>query len=298
VRNYLSTLIEIKVPDIGDVSDAEIIEIPVSIGDSIEVEDTLIVLETDKATMDVPSPSSGVITKIMCNLGDKVAQDSMILMLEEVSTAETPIPQVNEETLGREPSVSKEPSVNKEPSATSEVEKKSEPPVPDYPALHEVTRKGLVYASPAIRRYARELGADLGSVTGTGTKGRILKEDVRQFIKYELSRPKANANTNAYNMPEMPKIDFGKFGDTESVPLSRIQKVSSVNLHRNWMTIPHVTQQDEADITEMDAFRKSMKEEAVAEGVRLTPLAFMMKAVVASLKAYPRFNASLAYYKR
>ena len=394
----MSTQIEITVPDIGDVTDAEIIEIPVSVGDSIEKEDTLIILETDKATMDVPSPQAGVVTNIVCQIGDKVSQDSLILTIDTVAedeTAEPAVPEpiveaevvevhtaeelpaanittenveaftiqdVNLPDIGESDAVdvielsvqvgdtveketplivletdkatmeipspfagkvislrvsagdkvsngaliatietANEIETSVEPAAVAELvpnpvpaPANDKPPVPDHPAIQGTSRKGLVYASPAIRRFARELGADLSGVKGTGTKGRILKEDVRQFVKYELSRPKATGNTCAFNLPKVPKNDFTKFGETESVPLSRIQKVSSVNLHRNWMTIPHVTQQDEADITEMDAFRKSMKVEAAAEGVRLTPLAFMMKAVVASLKAYPRFNSSLA----
>jgi pyruvate dehydrogenase E2 component (dihydrolipoamide acetyltransferase) len=152
----------------------------------------------------------------------------------------------------------------------------------------------VVHASPAVRRFARELGVDLTRVRGSGPKGRILKDDVQAYVKDELARPKATAATGAFAMPELPQIDHSKFGTVEQVPLTRIQKVSSVNLHRNWITIPHVTQHDEADITELEAFRKSMKDEAAREGVRLTPLAFMMKAVVCSLKAFPTFNASLA----
>jgi len=301
----LSTLIEIKIPDIGDVTDAEVIEIPITVGDRIEKEDTLIVLETDKASMDVPSPSAGVVNKILCHLGDKVSEGSVILMLEQAAETKAVEPEAEAEP---EPETKSEPTAEPKPEPTAEPEPAKEqsrviettetatqpPPVPDYPALHEATRKGLVYASPAIRRFARELGTDLSTVNGTGTKGRILKEDVQQYVKYELSRPKANGNTCAFNLPKVPKNDFSKFGETESVPLSRIQKISSVNLHRNWMTIPHVTQQDEVDITELEAFRKSMQAEAATEGLRLTLLAFMMKAVVVSLKAFPRFNASLA----
>ena len=293
----MSTLIEIKIPDIGDVTDAEIIEIPIAVGDHIDKEDTLIVLETDKASMDVPSPSSGVVKKLLCKIGDKVSQDSLILLLDQVADGVTAAAEPKSE---QEPKI--EPELQPETTPVAEPISNIEaielpvqaPPVPDYPALHEATRKGMIYASPAIRRFARELGTDLSSVSGTGAKGRILKEDVQQFVKYELSRPKANGNTCAFNLPKVPKNDFSKFGETEAVPLSRIQKISSVNLHRNWMTIPHVTQHDEADITELEAFRKSMKDEAAAEGIRLTALTFMMKAVVASLKAYPRFNSSLA----
>ncbi len=289
----MANLIEVKVPDIGDVSDAEIIEISVSIGDSIAVEDTLIVLETEKATMDVPSSISGRVEELVCKLGDKVTQGSVILKLssssgEENESAELDEPDKSETELPDKP-IENKPVPEQEFHGKEE----SQPPVADHPALHESVPTGLVYASPAIRRFARELGVDLTVVTGSGTKGRILKDDVRQHVKNRLSK-QSTASSGAIDIAVMPTIDFNKFGATETVVLTKIQKFSSTNLHRNWVTIPHVTQNDDADITEMEAFRKSVKDEALAEGIRLTPLTFMMKAVVASLKAFPRFNASLA----
>jgi len=289
----LANLIEVKVPDIGDVSDAEIIEISVSVGDSIDVEDTLIVLETEKATMDVPSSISGIVKEIVCKSGDKVTEGSVILKLA-ASSVEEKQSEEQDEPQELEPEVPKQlaDSVNvTEQKVLSREEEQST--IADHPALHESVPAGKVYASPAIRRFARELGVDLSVMSGSGIKGRILKEDVRQHVKKRLSK-QSTASTGTLNIAALPNIDFNKFGDTETIALTKIQKFSSTNLHRNWVTIPHVTQNEDADITEMDAFRKSVKDEALSEGVRLTPLTFMMKAVVASLKVFPRFNASLS----
>ena len=274
---------EVKVPDIGEHSGVEVIEIIAHPGDSIEKEDTLIVLETEKATMDVPSPIAGKVVGINVVVGDKVSMGDVIGTLETL---------VSVESKPAEPAkVAESISAPKSESAPAS----SEPPVPSHPAMNQPTRKGLVHASPAVRRFARELGADLTQVSGSGNKGRILKSDVQSFVKYELSRPKATAaNSGAMPTSQRETPDFSKFGEIESKPLSRIQKVSSVNLHQNWVSIPHVTQHDEADITELENFRKGMKAEAAAEDVKLTLLAFIMKAVVSSLKAFPTFNASLA----
>lgn len=265
------------VPDIGDVQDVAVIEVLVKEGDVVAADDPILTLESEKATMEMPSPLAGKIVKLSVQVGDKVNSGDVIGEIETTDTPAEAAPTVVEQT----PSSPVSPRVPK-------------PPVPERPALHQPTRKGVVHASPAVRRFARELGVDLTRVQGTGPKGRIVKEDVQRFVKEELARPKATATTGGFAMPEMPKVDHSKFGEIEQVPLSRIQKVSSVNLHRNWITIPHVTQHDEADITELEAFRQSMKAEAAKEGIRLTPLAFIMKAVVCSLKAFPTFNASLA----
>jgi len=277
----------LEVPDIGDVSDVDVIEVLIQPGDQISKDQGLIVLETDKATMEVPSPVAGEIKDVKVKVGDKVSQGSLIgHILTEPQGAE-------------KSSASPEPKITEEkplaPSLMAPTPTKKKAPVPDHPALQKRPVEGkLIHASPAVRRFARELGADLSKVTGTGPKGRILKEDVQNFIKFELSRPKATASTGAFAMPEMPEIDHAKWGSIETQSLTRIQKISSVNLHRNWVTIPHVTQHEDADITELEAFRKSLKDEAAKEGIRLTPLAFVMKAVVHSLKAFPKFNASLA----
>lgn len=276
----------IIVPDIGDASDVDVIEVSVQAGDSIDKDDSLIVLETEKATMEVPSPSAGTIVSMSVKVGDKVSQGDQIGVIKTVSSKPA-----------KAKSQASKPEKKAEPKSTQDAPKQTDTPKPapvsDYPVQTPQEGK-LVHASPAVRRLAREFGVDLGKVKGTGPKSRVMKEDVQSFIKFELSRPKATASSGAVGTPDLPEIDFSKFGEVEQKPLSRIQKISSVNLHRNWTMIPHVTQHEDADITDLDAFRKSMKEEAAKEGIRLTPLAFIMKALVASLKAFPTFNASLA----
>lgn len=274
------------VPDIGDASDVDVIEVSVQAGDSVEKDDSLIVLETEKATMEVPSPSAGTIVSMSVKVGDKVSQGDQIGVIKTVSSKPA-----------KAKSDQSKPEKKAEAKPAQDAPKQAEAPKPapvsDYPV--QAPKEGkLVHASPAVRRLAREFGADLTKVKGTGPKSRIMKEDVQSYIKFELSRPKATASSGAVGTPDLPEIDFSKFGEVEQKPLSRIQKISSVNLHRNWTMIPHVTQHEDADITDLDAFRKSMKDEAAKEGVRLTPLAFIMKALVASLKAFPTFNASLA----
>lgn len=270
------------VPDIGDSSDVDVIEVTVQAGDSVEKDDSLIVLETEKATMEVPSPSAGTIVSMSVKVGDKVSQGDQIGVIKTTATQST-------KPKKQQPADESKPSQE----APKQADTPKPAPVSDYPV--QAPKEGkLVHASPAVRRLAREFGADLSKVKGTGPKSRIMKEDVQSYIKFELSRPKATASSGAVGTPDLPEIDFSKFGEVEQKPLSRIQKISSVNLHRNWTMIPHVTQHEDADITDLDAFRKSMKDEAAKEGVRLTPLAFIMKALVASLKAFPTFNASLA----
>ena len=277
------------VPDIGDASDVDVIEVLVTEGDSVAEEDGLITLETDKATMDVPAPQSGVVKALKIKVGDKVSAGSLVLTLEVQGA--TPAPSAP----------AAEPPAPKAAEATPAPAPKA-PPVPHHPSAGEKKPSGKVHASPSVRRLAREFGVDLTHVNGTGSKGRILKEDVQSYVKYELSRPKmtpgANVSAGGGGLQVLapPKVDFSKFGEVEEVPLTRIQKISGPNLHRNWVTIPHVTQFEEADITDLEIFRK--EQNAVAEkrklGVKITPLVFMMKAVADALKAYPVFNTSLS----
>lgn len=289
-----SAEIEVKVPDIGGAENVDIIDILVEVGEKIEKEAGLITLETDKATMDVPAPEDGVVKSISVSVGDKVSEGSLVLMLETTSSA--PAPKAESQS---------EPVPKKEAKPAPAAEKAPEPkraPVPHHPSAGEVKSGGNIYASPAVRRLAREFGVDLGQVKGTGRKARILKEDVQSYVKYELSRPKMTAGSSVASgsgglqVIAPPKVDFTKFGEVEEIPLTRIQKISGPNLHRNWVTIPHVTQFDEADITEMEAFRKSQN--AVSEkkklGIKITPLVFMMKAVADALRTYPVFNSSLS----
>lgn len=283
--------VDIQVPDIGDAAEVDVIEVLIKEGDSVEKEQGLIVLETDKATMEVPSSAAGTVSKVTVKVGDKVSQGDVIgQMTQSGGTVAKPADKKTS-TASQPASVA---ATHAAPSAPNPESMNRGAPVPDHPHMKKKKSDGFVHASPSVRRFARELGADLTQVTGSGNKSRILKEDVQKFIKFELSRPKATASTGAFAMPEMPEVDHAKWGDVESQPLTRIQKISSVNLHRNWITIPHVTQHENADITELDAFRKSMKDEALKDGIRLTPLAFIMKALVHTLKAFPKFNASLA----
>lgn len=281
--------IEVKVPDIGDATDVDVIDVLVKEGDTINAEDGLITLETDKATMDVPAPKGGVVTKMLVKQGDKVSMGSPVLMLKVQGAAK---PAAAAAAPAPAPVVS-------EPQADS---KPKPPPVPHHPSAGEKTSSGKAHASPSVRRLAREFGVDLSQVSATGPKGRVLKEDIQSYVKYELSRPKATASSSVASgngglqVIAPPKVDFAKFGEVEEIPLTRIQKISGPNLHRNWVTIPHVTQFEEADITDMEAFRK--EQNVVAEkrklGFKITPLVFMMKAVADALKAYPTFNSSLS----
>ncbi|WP_076416739.1 pyruvate dehydrogenase complex dihydrolipoyllysine-residue acetyltransferase [Shewanella sp. UCD-KL12] len=285
----VSAVQEIAVPDIGDAADVDVIEVLVAVGDELTLDQGLITLETDKATMEVPAPVAGKLVGLTVKVGDKVSQGSVIATIETVSAAPVAAPA----SVASAPA----PAVAA-PSAPAA----SKPPVPHHPSAGSQPKTGAVHASPAVRRLAREFGADLTLVKGTGRKGRILKEDVQAFIKYELSRPKASAATavaggaGGLNVIAAPKVDFAKFGEVEEVPLSRIQKISGPNLHRNWVTIPHVTQFDEADITELEAFRKDQNAVAAKKKAdyKITPLVFMMKAVAKALAEFPVFNSSLS----
>jgi len=282
---------EVTVPDIGDFPEVEVIEILVAVGDEIEQEDSLISLESDKATMEIPAPFGGVVKELKISVGDKVSEGALIMMVESPeggAVSETPIESPTEPSVdsgaGQGQDAATAPS---SAAATPAQTQTAAPAAPITPATG-----GKAHASPAIRRFARELGVVLSQVGGTGPKGRILKEDVKQFVKAALSGGAAPQAAGSA-IPEITLPDFSKFGETESQPLSRIKKISGKHLHACWLNIPHVTQFDEADITRLEEFRQSNKEEAEKRGVRLTPLVFIMKAVVAALKEFPQFNASL-----
>ena len=280
----------VAVPDIGDAKNVDVIEIAVKVGDSVNKDDTLIVVEGEKATMDVPSPVSGVVESIALKVGDKVSQGSVIGVITVAGGAATaPVPATAPSVAASAPSAATSTVTSAMPAISGD----RAAPVPDYPYERRPAGEKIVHASPAIRRFARELGVDMAKVNATGPKGRVMKEDIQSFVKFELNRPKPVASSGA-GMPELPTIDFSKWGEVETKQLTRIQKVSSVNLHRNWLTIPHVTQHEDADVTEMEAFRQSLKDEAEKRGIKLTPLVFVMKAVVNTLQAFPSFNASLA----
>jgi pyruvate dehydrogenase E2 component (dihydrolipoamide acetyltransferase) len=273
---------KILVPDIGDYKDVAIIEVMVKAGDKIDAEDNLVTIETDKAAMDVPSPFAGVVKEMKLKVGDTVSQGSLILLLE--SSGDTAQP---------EAVVSDTPAPATEPVAAKSTETKPATPVvqtQEIPVVASSVSTGSAHASPAIRRFARELGVDLTQVKGGGAKGRVTKDDVQQFVKQSLAQPRGG---DGLQVLAMPVVDFAKFGEIETKPLSRIHKISGANLHRNWVTIPHVTQFDEADTSEMEAFRKQLNVEYVKKNIKITPLAFMLKAVAIALKDFPDFNASL-----
>ena len=286
----VSEIIDIIVPDIGEDGEVEIIDVLVNVGDVIEVEDGLITLETDKATMDVPSSHAGTVKEVFVSVGGKVKQGSIVIKLETSSGA--PVEVVSAPVVEK---VAEAPKAKPAPAAKSA-------PVPHHPQAGKVASKGSIYTSPSIRRIAREFGVDLTLVKGTGNKGRILKEDVQSYVKYELSRPKANAGSSVsageggLQVVSAKAIDFSKFGEIETKALTRIQKISGPFLHRNWVTIPHVTQFDEADITNVEAFRK--EQNVICEkkklGFKITPLVFILKAAADALREFPTFNSSLS----
>ncbi|RUO34080.1 dihydrolipoyllysine-residue acetyltransferase [Aliidiomarina soli] len=314
-----SEVIDVEVPDIGEDGEVEVIEVLIKEGDTVEAEDGLITLETDKATMDVPCPQGGTVKEVLVKEGDKVKQGSLVIKLEVKGSGSSDSGSGDSKAKSDSSSAS---SSSKSSTEDSKEDKKSsnedkdsgksegksethssrsrKPPVPDHPLGRKGQSDGIVHASPSVRRVAREFGVDLSQVKGSGPKDRILKEDVQQFVKYELSRPKASAapgtgGEGGLQVIAQPKVDFEKFGEVEKVQMSRIQRISGPNLHRNWVTIPHVTQFDEADITELESFRKSENEyqAKIKSGMKFTPLVFIMKACAQALREYPVFNSSL-----
>lgn len=274
---------EVLVPDIGSYSNVDIIEISVAPGDVIKAETTLITLETEKATLDVPAPFGGVVKTLHVKVGDKVSEGSLIVTVE---------------AEGEE---KKEEQVKKE--VVTENNKKTAPSAPILPNIPPsspskgwVTNGGVIHAGPGVRRFARELGADLTRIGASGPKNRILKSDVQAYVKQMLTQIQSGSfagGGSGFSVAPWPQVDFAKFGEISKEPLSRIKKLSGSFLHRNWVMVPHITQFDEADITELEQFRQGQQGLAEAQGVKLTPLVFIMKAVVATLKEFPWFNASL-----
>jgi len=280
----MADLIEIKVPDIGDFDAVEIIEVLVAVGDSVEENQDIITLESDKAAMEIPSPCAGVIKELKVSIGDKVKQGDVIALAEASSVGASDKP-VTEQAKPEVETV----------AVVAEVIKKEVSPTPELVEMAPFApdnNAGVkhAHASPSVRQFARELGVTLSSVAGSGVKGRITKEDIQNFVKQKINTPAAGGSA----IPPVPVVNFEKFGDIENVELSRIKKISGKHLHACWLNIPHVTQFDEADITELEQFRKENKESAAKQGVNLTPLVFIMKAVVASLRKFPELNSSLS----
>lgn len=278
-------LVEIKVPDLGEDSDVEIIEILVAVGDEIKKEDGLITLETDKAAMDVPSPLEGVVKAIKVKIGDNVSQGSVILDLETTASQSAPAKLV-EPTEKVSSASAQTASVAEKPQSTSSTTQQS--------AVAAVTnRGGEIYAGPAVRKLSRELGVDLAKVAGSGFKGRIVKEDLEAYVKGIMQNGAASASTSGGGLPGIEDIDFSKFGEIEEVERSKLHKVVARNMSRNWLNVPHVTQFDEADVTELEDFRQAQKTLAEKKGIKLTPLPFIVKACAHALNEYPQFNVSL-----
>jgi pyruvate dehydrogenase E2 component (dihydrolipoamide acetyltransferase) len=277
----------VPVPDIGDFKEVEVIEVLVKPGDSVTKEQSLITLESDKATMEIPSPSAGVVKEIRIKVGDKVSKGAAILVLDSKEAAAAPQPAQPARAEAPRQAPAAVPAPTREPTTR---------PVPREPRDETVVKP---HASPSVRKFARELGVELTRVSGSGPKGRILHADVQAFVKGVLQKAPRPAEKGGqggalpFNLPAWPEVDFAKFGPIESKPLARIQKLSGPYLHRNWISIPHVTQFDEADITDLEAFRKAQTVETEKKGFKLTMLAFMIKACVTALKQYPQFNSSL-----
>jgi pyruvate dehydrogenase E2 component (dihydrolipoamide acetyltransferase) len=304
----------ITLPDVGDFKDIEIIEILIAVGDDIEAEQSIIVLESDKATMEIPSPFAGKVESIIVKVGDKLNLGDPIATM---SGAAAKADDAGDSSPKDEPAPV-EPQSEPEPDQEAASGPDSQPPAAEPAALSAAKTDAIpgktlrphpgaggaelasasskmIHASPSIRRYARELGVSLEQVIGSGPKGRIVKSDVKAFVKTAMSgaAPGAPAAGGGISISAMPEIDHSRFGEIETVALSRIQKISGAHLHRSWVTVPHVTQFDEADITDLEMFRKSLAKDAEKKGVRLTPLIFLMKAVVTAMQEYPNFNASL-----
>jgi pyruvate dehydrogenase E2 component (dihydrolipoamide acetyltransferase) len=281
--------ITLTVPDIGDFTDVEIIEILVKEGDSVALEDSLITLETDKATMDIPASEAGTIKGMLVKVGDRVNEGDAIAKIDSSGSPTVESQPAEPTPAAAEPVVS-EPAPVADTPIPKEPPPRQQSPRPSPTAKINEDTFSAAHASPSVRKFARELGADLGMVTGTGRKGRITKEDVKGFVKQAMT---TGAGTGGMRVATMPENDFTAFGEVETQPLTKINKLTGQFLHRNWVTVPHVTQFDEANITELEKFRKSMAGEYNEQGIKLTLLAFLMKAVVSAMKRYPRFNSSL-----
>jgi pyruvate dehydrogenase E2 component (dihydrolipoamide acetyltransferase) len=283
--------LKVTVPDIGGFKDVSVIDVLVKDGQQIDKETPMITIETEKAAMDVPAPAAGRIAEVKVKQGDKVSEGSLILLLESDIAPEAAAAQ----PAGAKPEAAKPEAAKPPPAAVASDHAAAAPPppaaaaAPNAAASIDESAFSKAYASPSVRRFARELGADLGKIKGTGPKDRITQEDVKAHVKRILTTPAAPAS----GLPKIAEVDFQKFGAVEVKPLSRIQRISGARLQASWLSIPHVTQHEDADITDLEIARVALKGKASQEGVRLTPLAFIVKACVLALKEFPRFNASL-----
>ena len=271
----MSTIKEIRVPDLGNAAQSEVIEVAVAVGDIIRIEDTLITLESEKASMDIPSPYAGKVKELKTKVGDKLATGGLILILE-----------IEEANFNKEADKKtvEEPSAKKiEASAPVEkaIEKVVTPPsLQSLPSASSSESLAFLHASPGVRRFARELGVDISQLKGTGPKERILKQDIQGFVKSTLGQGSSVSTGGGFNLPAVPNVDFSQFGETETQALTRIKKLTGQNLSRNWILAPHVTQFEEVDITELEAFRKSQQNALEKQGTKLTLLAFLMSILL------------------
>ena len=301
----MSQLIEIKVPDIGDYKDVPVIEVHIKPGDTIEKEQSLVTLESDKATMDVPSSHSGVVKEVKVKVGDSISEGSVVLLLEgseapintAANTSAPTQPPAPVKTQAPAPTPAPAPIPVAPTPIAAPVSTQAPAPAPVSTPSAELGQSGS-HASPSVRKFARELGVTIASVKGTGPKGRITQDDVQAFVKSVMSGASAPAATSGgslggLNLLPWPKVDFSKFGETERQALSRIKKLSAANLARNWVMIPAVTYHEDADITDLEAFRVQTNKENEKQGSKITMLAFLIKASVAALKKFPEFNSSL-----
>ena len=287
--------VDVRLPDIGDFSDIPVIEVLVGIGDKVEVDQSILTLESDKATMEIPSPAAGEVQSISVKVGDQVNRGDLLMTL--LGSA-APVPGDSEpDNSAEEAESAQAPAAIPKPDAPlpGESERRKAPVLPRPEDMQAIASGRTPHASPAVRRFARELGVDLGRVKGSGRKGRVLKDDVQAYVKQTLSAgaPAAPAAGLPFQLPAPPDVDFAKFGEVETQPLPRIKKISGAHLHRCWLSVPHVTQFDEADITELEAFRKAQKAAAEQAGVRLTSMPFLIKAVAGALTQMPILKASL-----
>ncbi|GAA4340356.1 dihydrolipoyllysine-residue acetyltransferase [Pigmentiphaga soli] len=293
----------VEVPDIGDFSDVEVIEVLIKVGDAVKAEQSLVTVESDKSSMEIPSAAAGEVAELLVKVGDKVSKGSPLVKLKTAGGAQAaapaqaaaaPAPAGQSQAAAQPRAAESQPaSAASEPGA-----QQAERQAPVEPVPAAAPGAGKAHASPSVRKFARELGVDLTKVPATGPKNRITPDDVRNYIKRALAQPGAPAAAPAaggagLDLLPWPKVDFAKFGEIEAKPLSRIKKISGANLHRNWVMIPHVTNNDEADITDLEAFRVQLNKENEKAGIKVTMLAFLIKAVVAALKRFPEFNASL-----
>ena len=278
-------MIEITVPDIGDFNDVPVIEVLVKPGDAVKKNDSLITLESEKAAMEVPASADGVLKDVRVKVGDKVSKGTVIATMEAAS-AEKPAP-----AAPPPQTASVKSNGHPKPAPPPPAPPKAESAVQAPPARE--AGNGSVHASPSIRRFARELGVDLHSVEASGPNGRVTRDDVQNFVKSVVRSPGTRGSVDGLHVAPLPKVDFAQYGEIERKPLSRIKKISGPNLHRNWVTIPHVTQDEDADVTDLEEFRKELNAELAKRGVKVTMLAFLIKASVAALKEFPDFNSSL-----